>query len=1059
MSRLKPTILIALDRHAAAFCERVQLSLERDLGYSGSLVKSYSVVLDDKAAPAIDANLSAIADCSFTLSSTKESNTPTAEEVQAAFEARSFELEPKLSEIFEAGRRYDEIQKVREAGIEIAQNRMVYLALSSADCVASGMVIEFARLIRWLFVTRFPQELYELHAVVLLPNLFEQATQSHFAAAYALLKKLDHNLLSGLTITPVRKMPPFDGCWLIDGINERGEKIGTLAEQLDSYTDAFTGFLTAEPEMSGALVGTRTSRGKVPAYSAFGHGEIYFPVDVAMKRLSSALSRDIIHHAFLNDDAAQTDVQRKMLLATKQFVLSEEYRSTLNGLETEKGAPIWQDVPRIRDVEGGNDAHQYLAEQERLHTKFERESLPKFKQTLVARSETSLQELVSLVDTEIDRLIDQKPEGFREALALLEWFVDYRIALHANTLAERPQNFFTDLLAAEAMLDTKLGIEVDRSKTELSMKNVNELNNRLADLESTLLMTKSRPSVGSSTQEATGSGPDNKSVEALQSEHRNLLSESETTRSEIESASAAYVRDLIAEERTANELRYEAKDKARSNHTQAVVDAEQEIVRVAESLNRARLDLEDKQQQRRQFLVRHFIVYPAVAALVLLVPGIASLLGISFAAALVGLLWATSFGFLLVIITTLAVYTAAVLYSFVTGINRAVNSARDEVRSLELKLRATQVRLLDARNMQLRLEYDIYAQSMRVETLNKLIEITREKITEIENTQNALRECRAKFAAEHKSALPASSYMRRPILSGEQIDQFYRKDVTHIETESQKFIREHVSRSQVRRIAIEGFAQSLLGFANSRFKSVSSLSIEDVLLRSPGLIPEDQASLTLEELERAATPLVLLSEMDLNDDIFAQKDLTIWAQATDSAELLQRYRKVNSTTSIRPSNNKHSLRALTRCLNFPAFYISQIEFYRSCYERLHENEAATLPDLIPDELTVSGDFRRAYEYVVIAVAIGLISNNGDGVYQLVNGVGSIVGSSRRQVAEKFVADYSSQKLYGEMVKRVATYDSETIYNALTTFMQTASDLESFEQEVLVTLSQKYHPLR
>jgi hypothetical protein len=199
--------------------------------------------------------------------------------------------------------------------------------------------------------------------------------------------------------------------------------------------------------------------------------------------------------------------------------------------------------------------------------------------------------------------------------------------------------------------------------------------------------------------------------------------------------------------------------------------------------------------------------------------------------------------------------------------------------------------------------------------------------------------------------------------------------------------------------------------------------------------------------------------MDLNDDTFAQTDVTIWARATDSTELLQRYKKVNSTTTIRPSDNKYSLRALTRCLNFPAFYLSQIEFYRSCYDRLHEKEAATLPDIIPDELTVSTDFRRAYEQVVIAVATGLISHNGNGAYQLVNGAGSIFAGSRRQIAEKFVVDYSSQKLYGETIKQVAACDSETIYNALTTFMQTASDLEPFEQEVLVTLSQKYHPLR
>ncbi len=1059
MSRLKPTILIALDRNAAAFCERVQLNLERDLGYRGSLVKSYGLVFDDKSTPAIEPNLSAIADFSFTFSTTKESKPSNAGEVQTAFEAKSFELEPGLSEIFEAGRRFDEIQKAREAGIEVTRNRVVYLVLSSADCTASGTVIELTRLIRWLFATRFPQELYELHAVVLLPNLWEHATHAHFAGAYALLKKLDHNHSSQLVITPVRKMPPFEGCWLIDGINARGEKIGTLAEQLDSYTDAFTGFLTAEPEVSGALAGTRTVRGKIPAYSTFGHGEIYFPLDVAIKRLSSALSRDIIHHAFLNDDAEQADVQRKMLLATKQFVVSEEYRSILNGLEKEKGAPIWQDLARTNEVQAGGDVHQYLAEQQRHQEKFERESLPRFKQALVARSETSFQELVRLLDTESDRRIDQNPEGSREALALLEWLVDYSIALHTSTLAERPQNFLTDLLAAEAMLDRRLGITVDNSKTELLLKQVNDLKNRLADLENTLRMTTSRSSDESSAEKTTSSSADNQTAQSLKSEHSNLLSEMEETRSEITATSAMYVRELIAEDRVANELRYEAKHNLRAGSTQAIADAEQEIVRTVELLSHARLDLEDKEQQRRQFLVRHFIIYPAIAALLLLIPGLASLLGISSLAVSLGQLWASLFGLLLVMIIVIAVYTAAVLYSFMRGINRAVTSARDEVRSLELRLKAAQVRLFDARNTQLHLEFDIYAQSMRVETLNKLIEITRKRITEIESTQNALRECRAKFAAEHKSTLPASSYMRRPVLSADQIDAYYGNVVTNIENESRTFIHEHVPRSRVRHIEIEDFAQSLLRFASSRFKSLSSLSIEDILLRSPDLIPEDQASLRLAELDRAATPLVLLSEMDLNDDTFAQKDVTIWAGATDTEELLQRYRRVNSTTTIRPSNNEYSLRALTRCLSFPAFYLSQIEFYRSCYERWHEKDVATLPDVIPDELTVSTDFRRAYEHVVIATAMGFISINGDGAYQLGNGVGSLTASSRRQVVEKLVVDYSSQKFYAEIVKRIAACDSETIYNALSTFLQSASDLEPYDQEILTTLSQRYHPLR
>jgi hypothetical protein len=266
-------------------------------------------------------------------------------------------------------------------------------------------------------------------------------------------------------------------------------------------------------------------------------------------------------------------------------------------------------------------------------------------------------------------------------------------------------------------------------------------------------------------------------------------------------------------------------------------------------------------------------------------------------------------------------------------------------------------------------------------------------------------------------------------------------------------------RSQVRRIAIEEFERSVGTFTSDRFRFLTELSIEDALLRSPDLVSNDRAGLRLEELDRAATPLVLLSEMDLNDDTFAQKDVTIWAGATDSEALLQHYRRVNSTTSIRPSQNEHTLRALTRCLNFPAFYLSQIEFYRSCYDRTGNKEAADLPDIIPQELTISSDARRAYEQLLIAIATGLISNNGDSAYQLANGNGSIAGNSRRQVAEKFALDYGSQKIYSELSNRLARTDSDTVYRSLVDFLQTATDLEPFEREMLVVLSQKYHPLR
>lgn len=1048
MRRLKPTILISLDRYAAAFCEQVQVKLERDLAYQGSLVKSYGLVVNGDAPPSLDQNLAAIADQSFNFAGTHDSKRLTADEAQVLFETKSFDLETDLSKIFEAGRSATEIERARLLGIDVVRNRVIYLLLSSPDPVANGVVIELARLIRWLFATRFVQELYELHAVVLLPNLFAQPGNADFAAAYGLLKKLDHSFAAKLPITATIKTEPFHGCWFIDGINARGEKIGTLVDELDSYSDAFTGFLTTEPETSGALGGTRTCRGKVPVYSTFGHGELYFPVDVALTRLSSALSRDILNHAFLSEGIQQPEIDRKMLLAAKQFVLRDDYRSAIDGIETEKGALIWQDLIRPAELQRENEVLQYVDEQRRQHAKVERESLPKFKQTLLARTEASRGELVKLLDAEIDRRIDQAPEGLEEVPSLLERLIDHSIALHASALGERPQNLLTDLLAAESALDLKLGVTVDHAQTELLAKQVDELNNRVADLENTLRLTSSR-----------AHDADDGATETLESEHTNVQSELGETRSEIATASALYVRELIAEQRAANELRYEAKEKLRSDRLAAITAAEDELTQTAGLLSTARLDLEAKEQQRHSFLVRHFIIYPAVAALLFFVPGLASFLGISFATMLVGLFWASFFGFLLGTTLMLAVYTAVVLYLFLNGINKAVTLTRDEVRALELRLRAGQVRLTDAHNFQLRLEYDFYAQSMRTETVKHLIEVTRKRTGELEKVLSDLRECRARFISQQAAALPASSYMRRPVLSAEQIDYYYTATVPKIDINAGLFIREHVARSQVRHISIEKFAQTLGDFARSRFHSFAKLSIKDVLLRSPELFSDEQTGLRLEELDRAASPLAMLSEMDLNDDTFAQKDVTIWAGATDNELLLDRYRKLNATTTIRPSADDHSLRALTRCLNFPAFYLSQIEFYRSCYDRLHNTDASGLPDVIPDELTISADVRRAYEKLFIGIATGLILKNGDNQYQLVDGTGSLGDANRREIAEKLGCDYRSQKIYADICNRVERCDSETIYNSVVAFIGTAPDLEPFEREMLNALAQKYHPLR
>src|ERR1051326_1917096 len=130
MRRLKPTILISVDRKAAAFCERVQVKLERDYAYEGSLLQSYGLFVDGDTPPSLEVSLAAIADNRLDRKTSADVKRPAADEIQAAFEAKTFDLEARLSEIFEAGRRAAEIERARLLDIDVARNRVIYVLLS-----------------------------------------------------------------------------------------------------------------------------------------------------------------------------------------------------------------------------------------------------------------------------------------------------------------------------------------------------------------------------------------------------------------------------------------------------------------------------------------------------------------------------------------------------------------------------------------------------------------------------------------------------------------------------------------------------------------------------------------------------------------------------------------------------------------------------------------------------------------------------------------------------------------------------------------------------------------
>jgi hypothetical protein len=1075
MLKLKPMTILALDPHAAAFCAAVRGRLARDFGARGRLIQTHMLLGDGKTLR-FESDLDAVADTRFDLRAARmEAKRMAAAEAHDLFEREATSLEPSLIEMLETGRSATEIDEARRDNIEIVRQRMIFLLFSSSDSFARGLALDLTRQIRWLFATRFSQEQFFLQAVVLLPGLFEHAEPPDCAATYELLKKLDHSVSQGMFVSPLlRNVAPFEGCWLLDGSNARGDKIGSLAEKLESYSDAFVGFLTAEPEMSGALLGTRVSRGKAPAYSAFGHGELYFPVETMLTRLSSVLARDIISRAFLAE-APRADTSRQLLLAAKEFVLSGDYEREIGGLEKrDKGGAIWEGFrPRVELREGMTQEH--VSELQRLHVKFERESLPVLQRLVVTRGGEVKAKLKELVDALVQKRAVATPDGLSQAAELLEAMTDGAIALRRDVLGENPQNLVTAQRELGGYLDKRLGVTPDHTQTDSLLDRVQELRSNLFALQTTLRLTTTVPrqskagqppasDKAAATADASPENPDEeKKILSPEEERQRLSEEMEAAEHELERASSEYQHAIVEEDHAAYQLRREAKKQVQEKKAQTIAAAEQEVILVGTQLREARRSLDELQQERRQFLMRNFVVNPLVAvSLIFGVPLLAALADLGPARAVVDFFWENLSNFLLGLLFITTVYAGVMLYFFFVGINRRVNEARSQVKQLESSQRSAVVQLSRAREDQLRFEYQLYEQTIRIDTLNRLIEAVEQRAQELRQKLAALAETRDAFARQHEDAAPLSSATRRPVLYDRDIDAFYEKRKGDTQLDVETFTREHVNRADALDIEMGVFRDKLEAFARSRFERLKALTIEDVLLREPELIAPEHATRHLRELDDAAEPLVQLREIGIDDDHFAQRDVTLWAGANEHEQLLARYRQICPNATARPSEDERTLRALTRCLNYPAYFLGQIDYYRDCYDRSpeKEQETAALPDLIPSAFGVGAEVQRAHEKLLLGIALGLVSRRDDGRYAFTGTGDGAFGDNRALIAEQLATQFKSQQLYAELCEQVdaQTFDHNVIHQKLLAFLDSNSDLIPSEVEILNALLRKYHPL-
>ncbi len=408
---------------------------------------------------------------------------------------------------------------------------------------------------------------------------------------------------------------------------------------------------------------------------------------------------------------------------------------------------------------------------------------------------------------------------------------------------------------------------------------------------------------------------------------------------------------------------------------------------------------------------------------------------------------------LLGLVTTLT-YSVIVWLKYSSGIRKHIQKVRKQIKRLESNLKATAVELRHTYNDQLKLEYELYAQNIRVEVLNYLIKVAKQKTEALRQTLSNLSRIHENLISKRDRVSTNFSETRLPVLKTSDIDIYYYQ--TFLSTlPIDKFIQEEISRSQSWQITATELREVLLSFSRKQFEHLSKLSIGEVL--KSDLIANDTANVRLNQLYYSAKRLLRLQDSDAHLNPTSQPEITLWVGAKDKEEILQLYSRFSRSINPIVAENEGSLRFLVRSLGFPIYFLSQIEFYRDCYERTQKEQSETdnnIPDLIPEEIS-HREFTWAYDTLLLAIALELISQNARNNYQFND---QSLGKEREKIAFALATDFIHQELYGQLKERIECFERDLIYQQLEKLEKSGKDLSHYERTRVIQLLSKYNPL-
>jgi hypothetical protein len=580
----------------------------------------------------------------------------------------------------------------------------------------------------------------------------------------------------------------------------------------------------------------------------------------------------------------------------------------------------------------------------------------------------------------------------------------------------------TELRAAEALFDSKLQVTIDN---EASKKQLNEV-----------LSFKLR-------QQQIQDNLDRGNLEELE--------KLQTTNEHLRESIANYIKAANAEIEEARQLRVIGRTQANEEAAKAIAASEKHLTVTQSHLETATDKLTDLLAEEGHFRNQYLVLYPALIGVflfaLLVITGIFSQ---SVLWALLQNIAANLVNFLLGSAIAILIYLGLVWLKYNTDIRSRILKVQKQIKQLESAIKSSAIELRRSYNEKLKLDYDLYAQNLRVETLNYLIKAAKQKTETLRQTLDRFSQIYNDLVREREQATVKFSEIRLAVLTDTDIDAYYQSFLSTQPTK--KFTIECVSRSQSWKISDGEFQNQLTPFAQKQFEQLSNLSIGSVL-KETDLIAANTATLRLNQLHDTANLLLRIQDIDTNLNPTSQRETTLWVGTKDKEEIFGFYSRLSRNLTAVISEDEQKLCVLSRSLGFPAYFLSQIEFYRDCYERT-QNEQDEIPDLIPDEIGSSRELKEGYESLLLAIALQIVSQS-QGDYQF---NGQSLGKDREQIASAIATEFNFQELYEELKESIEAFEHDLIYQNLQQFGTSAKNLTRHERKLLDNLLSTYNPL-